>query len=73
MRSPPPDVLVSWPKPNYIDPERRGNESVIVQSILVVLVTAILIIRLYARIAITRAGIGLDDALIIIAWVRSFL
>jgi hypothetical protein len=73
MRSPPPDVLASWPKPNYIDPERRGNESVIVQSILVVLVTTILIIRLYARIVITRAGIGLDDTMIIIAWVRSSL
>ncbi|ELR07913.1 hypothetical protein VC83_06540 [Pseudogymnoascus destructans] len=69
MRSPPPEVLASWPKPNYVDPERRGNEGVIVQSILVVLVTAMVIIRLYARIVITRAGIGLDDALIIISWV----
>lgn len=40
------------------------------QAILVVLVTAIVIIRLYARIVITRAGIGLDDAMIIISWVR---
>lgn len=71
MRSPPPEVRATWPKPNYVDPERRGNESVIVQSILVVLVTAIVIIRLYARIVITRAGIGLDDTLIIISWVRS--
>lgn len=70
MRSPPPEVLASWPKPNYVDPQRRGNEGVIVQAILVVLVTAIVIIRLYARIVITRAGIGLDDAMIIISWVR---
>ncbi|OBT72139.1 hypothetical protein VF21_08774 [Pseudogymnoascus sp. 05NY08] len=69
MRSPPPEVLASWPKPNYVDPQRRGNEGVIVQSILVVLVTAMVIIRLYARIVITRAGIGLDDAMIIISWV----
>ncbi|KFZ05810.1 hypothetical protein V501_07999 [Pseudogymnoascus sp. VKM F-4519 (FW-2642)] len=69
MRSPPPEVLASWPKPNYVDPQRRGNEGVIVQAILVVLVTAIVIIRLYARIVITRAGIGLDDAMIIISWV----
>ncbi|KFY36082.1 hypothetical protein V494_05344 [Pseudogymnoascus sp. VKM F-4513 (FW-928)] len=68
MRSPPPEVLASWPKPNYVDPERRGNASVVVQSILVVLVTAFLAIRLYARIIITRAGIGLDDAMIIISW-----
>lgn len=45
----------------------------IVQSILVVLVTAVLIIRLYARIVITRAGIGLDDTMMIISWVRSSL
>lgn len=73
MRSPPPEVLASWPTPNYVNPERRGNASVVVQSILVVLVTAVLIIRLYARIVITRAGIGLDDTMMIISWVRSSL
>ncbi|KFY86619.1 hypothetical protein V500_07512 [Pseudogymnoascus sp. VKM F-4518 (FW-2643)] len=61
--------MASWPKANYVDPERRGNASMIVQSILVVLVTAVLIIRLYARIVITRAGIGLDDTMMIISWV----
>lgn len=70
MRSPPAEVVASWPTPNYVDPERRGPESVVVQSILVFAVTAILIIRLYARTVITRAGIGLDDAMIIVSWVR---
>ncbi|KFY25173.1 hypothetical protein V493_04777 [Pseudogymnoascus sp. VKM F-4281 (FW-2241)] len=69
MRSPPPEVVATWPKPNYVDPVRRGNESEVVQSFLAALVTVILIIRLYARIAITKAGIGLDDTMMIISWV----
>ncbi|OBT65039.1 hypothetical protein VE03_05252 [Pseudogymnoascus sp. 23342-1-I1] len=69
MRSPPADVLASWPTPNYVNPERRGHASVVVQSILVALVTAIVVIRLYARIVITRAGVGLDDTVTIISWV----
>ncbi|KFX99791.1 hypothetical protein O988_03649 [Pseudogymnoascus sp. VKM F-3808] len=63
-----PEIIIGARKTLTLD-KAWGNESVIVQSILVVLVTTILIIRLYARIVITRAGIGLDDAMIIIAWV----
>lgn len=73
MRSPPPEVVATWPKPNYVDPVRRGNESEVVQSFLAALVTVILIIRLYARIAITKAGIGLDDTMMIISWVRPYI
>lgn len=69
MRFPPPEVKASWPKPNYVDPERRGHASVIVQSILVFLVTLIVFIRLYAKLFMTKAGLGLDDILIFISWV----
>ncbi|OBT73179.1 hypothetical protein VF21_07910 [Pseudogymnoascus sp. 05NY08] len=67
MRFPPPEVMATWPKPNYIDPVRRGNESIIIQAVLVALVTLFVSIRLYARLAITKAGIGLDDVLIVIS------
>ncbi|KFY22945.1 hypothetical protein V493_06213 [Pseudogymnoascus sp. VKM F-4281 (FW-2241)] len=67
MRFPPPEVKASWPEPNYVDPERRGNESIVIQGILVALVTLFVSIRLYARIAITKSGIGLDDVLIVIS------
>ncbi|KFY97576.1 hypothetical protein V498_01998 [Pseudogymnoascus sp. VKM F-4517 (FW-2822)] len=67
MRFPPPEVRASWPEPNYVDPVRRGNESIVIQGVLVALVTLIVSIRLYARLAITKAGIGLDDVLIVIS------
>ncbi len=69
MRFPPLDVVETWPKPNYIDPERRGHASVVIQCILVFLATVIVFIRLYARVAITKARVGIDDAIIIISLV----
>jgi hypothetical protein len=59
--------MATWPEPNYIDPVRRGNESIIIQAVLVALVVLFVSIRLYARLAITKAGIGLDDVLIVIS------
>lgn len=70
MRFPPPEVIAAWPEPNYVDPERRGHVNTIVQVILVTIVTAFVAIRIYARLIITRARIGLDDIIIVISWVR---
>ena len=67
MRFPPPEVMATWPEPNYVNPVRRGNESIIIQAVLVALVTLFVSIRLYARLVITKAGIGLDDVLIVIS------
>ena len=67
MRFPPAEVKASWPEPNYIDPERRGSESIVIQGVLIALVTLFVSIRLFARLAITKAGIGLDDVLIVIS------
>ncbi|KFX91855.1 hypothetical protein O988_04425 [Pseudogymnoascus sp. VKM F-3808] len=69
MRFPPPEVMATWPKPNYVDPVRRGNESIIIQGVLIALVVIFVSIRLYARLAITKAGIGLDDVLICVSTV----
>ncbi|KFY28782.1 hypothetical protein V493_02762 [Pseudogymnoascus sp. VKM F-4281 (FW-2241)] len=71
MRLPPPEVTSQWPKPNYVDPVRRGHALTIVQLILVLLGTIFVAMRLYARLVITRARIGLDDVLIVLAWVFS--
>ncbi|OBT66477.1 hypothetical protein VE03_03675 [Pseudogymnoascus sp. 23342-1-I1] len=67
MRFPPAEVMASWPEPNYVDPVRRGNESIVIQGVLVALVALFVSIRLYARLVITKAGIGLDDVLIVIS------
>ncbi|KAF2665031.1 hypothetical protein BT63DRAFT_378584 [Microthyrium microscopicum] len=62
-------VLESWPAPNYKDPPERGDELVIISAILSGIACAFLILRLYTR-AIKRT-FGLDDALIVIAWITT--
>lgn len=68
----PLSALQNWPTPNYANPERRGPAATIVVSVLLALVTLILIVRIYTRVRISR-GFGLDDVLIIFAyvWFRS--
>lgn len=68
MRDPPDWVKASWPKPNYVDPETRGPAMLVIQVILLIAVTSVLAMRIYARIWITRARLGLDDVLILLAY-----
>ncbi|KAI8954537.1 hypothetical protein F4801DRAFT_575275 [Xylaria longipes] len=68
MRIPPIEVVASWPRPNYIDPESRAPVGKIIGSILLGLVTVILAIRLYSRKRLTN-GFGLDDMFICLAYV----
>ncbi|KAI0115758.1 hypothetical protein GGR51DRAFT_361794 [Nemania sp. FL0031] len=68
MKIPPIEVVASWPKPNYLDPESRSTTGQIIGSILLVLVTIILAIRLYSRKRLTN-GFGLDDTFICLAYV----
>lgn len=70
MRFPPKEVVDSWPEPNYVDPEVRGPAFIIVQSILLAISTTFLCMRMYARVYITRARLGLDDIFIMLGWVR---
>ncbi|KAJ3561445.1 hypothetical protein NPX13_g8943 [Xylaria arbuscula] len=68
MRLPPIEVIASWPKPNYINPESRAPISTVVGSIFLAFVTIILLIRLYSRKQLTK-GLGLDDILICLAYI----
>lgn len=62
--------ILTWPKPNYVDPEERtwlpGYS--IAWS---VLVTAFVVGRLYLRVRNRSGAFGLDDVFIIIAYVRA--
>lgn len=69
MIIPPPSVIASWPKPNYANPESQGPAGVGVGGTLIVLVTIVLLLRLYTRRWISN-GFGLDDILIACAYVR---
>ncbi|KAI4941907.1 hypothetical protein J4E91_010457 [Alternaria rosae] len=66
MQLPPVDVLLSWPTPNYIDPETRGPALLIVNSILIALTVLTVAARLYTRLVIKR-WFGIDDVFILIA------
>lgn len=70
MQIPPASVLNSWPPPNHVNPETRGPVAIITVSILLFFVTAILGVRVYTRVRISK-GFGLDDVLILVAYVRN--
>lgn len=72
MQIPPLDVLAAWPAPNYVNPETHGPANIIVFGILMGISAIFLTIRIYTRIAISR-GFGIDDVLIILAFVRRLL
>ena len=65
---PPPNVLASWPKPNYIDPVTRGPELQIICTLLAVVMVVVLALRVWVRTRIIKA-MGADDWLILTALV----
>ncbi|PYI09979.1 integral membrane protein [Aspergillus sclerotiicarbonarius CBS 121057] len=67
MQLPPPEVLATWPVPNYVDPPTRGHAVNIVNIVLVILAFIVTALRLYTRFKITCTP-GLDDALVVIAF-----
>lgn len=66
MRQLPLDVLLTWPKPNYINPEVRGPELWISTAIFMTAAYACVGIRLYSR-AYIRKWVGIDDFLVSVA------
>jgi hypothetical protein len=70
MKSPSLEVIESWPAPNYVDPETRGQSLLVVNITLLGLCLVALAARLWARLVILRSP-GLDDLLITIAIVSS--
>ncbi|QDS68660.1 hypothetical protein FKW77_001990 [Venturia effusa] len=67
MRFNHPEAIPSWPTPNYVDPVTRGPLVYIATGIFFGLATLAIIVRLYARVFV-RKWVGLDDYLIIFAW-----
>jgi hypothetical protein len=66
----PLEAIAKWPSPNYINPETHSPAMVVFTVFLMVCVTILLGIRLYTRQFISK-GFGLDDILILLAFVRS--
>ncbi|KAF7864530.1 hypothetical protein EAF04_006662 [Stromatinia cepivora] len=70
MQLPSPEILASWPAPNYVDPKTRGKAVLVVNAVLFPVVLFIILIRLYTRLQISKS-FGLDDWLIIAAMLPS--
>ena len=68
MRDPPPDVVASWPRPNYVNPEYQGPQLAIVGILLLVLSTSVLCLRLWVRMRMKKTA-GWDDWLMVLAMV----
>ncbi|EWC47153.1 hypothetical protein DRE_03522 [Drechslerella stenobrocha 248] len=70
MLLPPPSVMLSWPRPNYVDPDRQGNFMIPITIVLMVICAIVVALRLYVRAIILKA-FKADDWLIIAATVTA--
>jgi hypothetical protein len=68
---PPADVLVGWPRPNYINPEDRGWSSSTALLVILGITFLVYIARMWARLGIGK-NFGVDDTLMSIAMVPLF-
>ena len=68
---PPSDVLLAWPKPNYINPEDRGWSSSIVLLVFVGITFLVYIARMWARLGVGKNH-GLDDTIMSVAMIPLF-
>lgn len=63
------EVIAKWPTPNNVSPETHNPAMVVIIIFLMICVTVLMGIRLYTRQVISN-GAGLDDVLILLAFVR---
>ena len=66
----PLSTVLEWPQANTIDPESR-HWFIPYASVLEILSTLVLAARLWTRVGRTGGGLGRDDILIVLAWVRA--
>jgi hypothetical protein len=57
---PPVEVVLSWPKANYIDPQTRGNGVVVLNGVLLALCYIVVALRVYTR-AVGGTTVPHDD------------
>jgi hypothetical protein len=72
MQPPPLSVIESWPAPNYINPETRGNANVILNIVLYSLLLFFIGLRIFTR-TYLRSSFGADDVFILLALVRGLI
>jgi hypothetical protein len=70
MRFEHPEVVATWPAPNYVNPKTYGPAPYIINSIVFSLAVIAVATRLYIRL-FRRKWLGLDDGLILLALVSN--
>jgi hypothetical protein len=66
MQPPPPSVIASWPHPNFINPETRGNANIILNIVLYALLLFFIALRIFTRTHL-RSSFGADDVFMLLA------
>ncbi|KAK3901702.1 hypothetical protein C8A05DRAFT_16148 [Staphylotrichum tortipilum] len=66
MRSPPIEVIASWPKPNYVNPDIRPPDPIVGGVITLTAALIFLGLRMYVRLGIMRKT-ELDDWVMVVA------
>ncbi|KAJ6263710.1 hypothetical protein Dda_2280 [Drechslerella dactyloides] len=70
MLLPPFSILSTWPEPNYVDPDRKGNFMAPLTIVMMVLCGIVVTLRLYVRSFILKS-FKADDWLIILATITA--
>lgn len=70
MRDIPIAVLLSFPRPNYVDLQTQGMSLVLVNAVMAGLVLFAVVLRMYTRVWMKR-WVGTDDYAIVLATVCS--
>lgn len=65
------DAILAWPKPNYVDPQTKGNELLVVTIISTILSIAAVLARVWVRIVCQRQ-FGADDVMLVLCIVGAF-
>ncbi|KAK2800356.1 hypothetical protein FQN50_008172 [Emmonsiellopsis sp. PD_5] len=68
MQVPPVNVIASWPRPNFEDPEYQGPQLAIVGIVFTTISIFVVILRIWVRMVMKRNA-GWDDWLIVLATV----
>lgn len=64
-------VIQAWPKPNYVDPETKGNQLLVVTIISTILAIASVLARVWVRIGYQHQ-FGADDVMLVLCMVGAF-
>lgn len=70
MQLPPVKVLLTWPTPNYVNPDVRGPELLIITYVFFPLAVLMVAVRVFTRLHVSNA-FGVDDVFLLIAIIPS--